>query len=162
MFLLKADGRAFEYKRVDGLDGIDSPDRYTGIVGLCRSNEHYYAAVQGKYPKIVIFKRGLSLEKVIELELARDLHSIRFHDGKLYMISTGTNQVISIEPHKARVSEEVVWSYDEKRADQDVVHLNSLEIVDGEILVTHCGEDRPGSLRVGEILNLSTGTTLLA
>lgn len=161
LFLLQTDGRAFEYKWVDGLEQIDRSGEYTGIVGLCRSDEHYYAAVQGKYPRILVFRAGFSLDKVIELEQAKDLHSIRFHDGRLYITSTGTNQVISIEPHQDRVSEEVVWSYDERRVDEDVVHLNSLEIVDGELLVSHCGESRSDSLRVGEILNLSTGRTLL-
>ncbi len=161
LFLLKTDGRAFECKRVDGLERLDGARGYTGIVGLCRSDEHYYAAVQGKYPRILVFERSFSLKKVIELERAKDLHSIRFHDDRLYVVSTGTNQVISIEPHQDRVSEEVVWSYDESRVDEDLVHLNSLEIVDGEILVGHCGENSSGSLRVGEILNLSTGQTLL-
>ncbi len=99
-----------------------------GLTGICSDNNNIYVGVQSvSGGKILVFSSDLSYVKTIELKLVEDLHSIDFHEGRLYCTSTRTNTVIS---HDIGLeSEEVVWKHDR------YVHLNDVKFHNGEMYI---------------------------
>ncbi len=98
-----------------------------------------------------------------ELKEVRDGHSIMFHDSKLYIVSTGTDEVIcyQIAPNLELIRPEIVWRA--SRSKRDFHHINSIVQVDGDILISAFGKKDGRSWKTatnGMIFNLTRGQVI--
>jgi len=70
--------------------------------------------------------------------VAADVHSIAFHGGALFAVSTGTDEIVAVTLDGPRmVAEDVIWRPEPDAPRTDSHHLNALAVSDDEILV--CG-----------------------
>jgi hypothetical protein len=75
-----------------------------------------------------------------EFRYAMDVHSLLFHRGTLYAVSTGTDELVRLEMHGTGVrSEMVVWRPIASAPRLDLHHLNSVCGAGDEILVSGFG-----------------------
>lgn len=114
---------------------------FSGIAGVCRSGENIFIATQGSQPTIACI--SLSTQAVISflrLHKCRDSHSMVFHEGCIYLASTGTNEVYRISFNNDCLSnEELFWSYPNVSYEKDEIHLNGLAIHKGKLIASCFG-----------------------
>jgi hypothetical protein len=66
------------------------------------------------------------------------VHSIAYHEGYLYVTSTGTNEIYCVKVDGTSFGEqELFWQYPNVRYDRDEVHLNGLT-VSGNRFIASC------------------------
>ena len=92
----------------------------------------------------------------------RDGHSLLRHEDRLYVASTGTDEVWVYRLDGVRATEpELVWT--PTGSGSDTHHVNSIAMVDGELCVTAIGPKLEGTWmasRNGYIWNLTRSTEL--
>lgn len=128
-----------------------------GMTGIAPCPGGYVAVLQ---PSGLLFLSDrLEARELIQVKEMRDGHSVAFHDGKYYVVSTGTDCLLEVSGHeKARVA----WSA--SRSGRDTHHVNSVLWHEGGCWVTLFGPKDGGhwsSAMQGQILNVQTGETIV-
>lgn len=131
---------------------------FTGMTGIAPCPGGYVAVLQ---PSGLLFLSDrLEVRELIQVKELRDGHSIAFHDGKYYVVSTGTDSLLEFSrDEKPRV----VWSA--SSSNRDTHHVNSVCWHKGECWVTMFGPKSGGlwsSASQGQVVNVSTGETILS
>jgi len=139
----------------------------TGISGLAASDRHIFAVPQAaSLPSgvLVLDRRDLALINHHELRSAGDIHSLCFSNGVLYVVSTGTDEVIALRMRGPEVaSQRVFWRPDPQGPRQDRHHLNGICRWRGDLLVSGLGPktgDLWRSAQDGFIFNMTRGETV--
>ncbi len=115
---------------------------FSGICGLSLSGNFVFAATQAINPIISIFDLEARAKfKYFPLKKCKDAHSIVYHDGYIYIVSTGTNEIYRVQlTDEGTYEEELFWRYPGVDYDKDVVHLNGLTIdVNGQWIASCFG-----------------------
>jgi len=149
--------------------------RSSGITGLAQCNRYLYVVAQPSESLrqetalsssvLFIFNcRDLSLANHYAFRSGADIHSIVAKDGRLYAVSTGTDEIIELRLRDTDVvSETCFWRPDRDGPREDLHHLNSIGWQGDSLLVAAFGpriSNRWNSARDGFITNVSTGETL--
>lgn len=136
---------------------------FSGVCGLCALDEGGLLVTQGEFAVVAHFKNVDGQLKVAawrSLDLCKDPHSIVFHDGYAYIVSTGANAVVRL-PFDGDVfgAEEEYWTWSGVESNRDAVHLNGLAL-DGKRLIASCFGARSESGKWtgnGQVFYLDTG-----
>jgi hypothetical protein len=151
---------------VDPLDGTITPvglpkevlKDSTGMTGIAPCPGGYVAVLQPS--GLLLLSERLEARELIQVKEMRDGHSVAFHGGKYYIVSTGTDCLLEVSRHeKTRVA----WSASGSR--RDTHHVNSVHFHEGGCWVTMFGPKDGGlwsSASQGQILNVWTGETIAA
>ena len=131
-----------------------------GLTGICVDGERIFVALQAYEPAILLMlDREYELRAEIRVENAADLHGVLAIGSELMIVSTGTSQLLSVDradPGESRV----VWTEGDAGHDRD--HLNDLHLTpDRRLLLSRFGQQQPGRMRSGAIVEVRTGTILL-
>ena len=142
-----------------------------GCTGIERAGAVTYVLTQSQSnPSLIVFDAFFRVLESLLLTKVRDPHSLCFLDGFLYIVSTGNNSVyrLAISANGMPVGEEEpYWSYPGVPAvDADLVHLNSITAVGGELFVTCFGDKvEPSTWKTtthGLCINISDRNAIVA
>ena len=153
-------------KNPESTQWIKLPDRayrhFGGATGLAADERFIYAV--GQIPsgstELLIFDKNLTLKAIHPLGHVRDGHSICIKDSKLYIASTGSDQVfeISISDDFKNIREEVFWTSPDRNPEkQDNIHINSMAIINGALHISAFGkkeDDNWKATKNGYCLNI--------
>lgn len=147
-------------------------ERFAGLTGATLSDRYVFTAAQTKTaggirgPSVLLIwdRRDFSLAARYPFRSAADVHSLMYSEGMLYAVSTGTDELFTLELLGPEVvSERVIWRPDPTARHEDVNHLNSICRFEGDIFVSGFGP-RSGSTwsgaRGGFIANASRDEVL--
>lgn len=137
---------------------------FAGISGICIIDDLAVIATQGEKPVLALLDiRTTKLIACSQLCKCKDTHSLVFHAGYIYAVSTGTNEIYRIPFWDRNLGEEeLYWRYPDVQYDRDEIHLNGLTL-DGERLIASCfGErDQANSWSSnGRLFYLDTGESI--
>lgn len=112
---------------------------FSGITGSCRVGEEIIIVTQSATPALACVSiNEAKVTNHIALEKSRDPHSLVFHTGYIYLVSTGTNEIYRVPFHNGQFGrEELFWGYPGVSYNKDEVHLNGLTI-DKDRLIASC------------------------
>ena len=99
----------------------------------------------------------------IALEKSKDTHSLVFHNGYIYLVSTGTNEIYRVSFHDGQFCrEELVWGYPGVSYDKNEIHLNGLTIDEDRLIASCFGSKRAdGSWDAkGRVFYVNSGHTI--
>lgn len=119
-------------------DGIPTYIDSISTTGICVYEDRLFRCIQNSIDtplKMVVYSRQGKAS--VELPDIRDVHDILAYDGKLFVVSTGTNEVFELSAD----SYEVINRFKFK-GKGDAWHLNCLEVYDGSLLLTAFGKFR--------------------
>jgi hypothetical protein len=148
---------------------------YSGFTGLAQCERYVYVAAQpsdslrpnAARPSSVLFvfnRHDLSLAGHYSFQSGTDIHSLLAHEGRLYAVSTGTDEVIELRLRNAEViSENCFWRLDTDVPREDIHHLNAISLWGDDLVISAFGRKASGrwhSARDGFIRNISRGETL--
>lgn len=159
--LASLSGDQFQWIDLSSLPGADVGS-FSGVCGVCEVPGGVVFVTQGERVFLVYysFEAIGSLASWIELSLCKDAHSVVFFDNYVYVVSTGTNQVVRTSfANKSFGLEEHYWSFPGVDNDRDIVHLNGLSL-DGGRLIASCFGERNSSGHWsdrGQVFYLDTG-----
>src|SRR4051794_29654770 len=116
-----------------GITGIAWFDGFLGVIGQFRPPEGERFTARSA---LIVFNRGsLELASIHELRLAADAHSLIWSQGKMYVASSGTDQVLELEMKGGEVVSERPYLQSAHGQLADINHLNGLcDSGDGLIL----------------------------
>jgi hypothetical protein len=145
---------------------------------LAQSQEYIFVATQAGLPLdatggfysgyylLVYQRKSLLFLAFHPLRRVRDAHSICYFEGRLYIVSTGTDEVVEIRLDGHRlVSEEVCWRYDRHAPVADINHLNGICVSPEGLVVTGFGERNLETQRWsnnGFVFNLTRNQMLIS
>jgi hypothetical protein len=116
---------------------ISLPDEVTesrwGMTGMARYRGGYACLLPPS--SLVLMSEALEVQALYDLKLVLDPHSIASRDGKLYIVSTGTDSIVEFTPEEG---ENVFWRASDTGT--DTVHLNSLLWHNGGLWITAFGK----------------------
>jgi hypothetical protein len=123
------------------------------------ANTLYVAFTEGSDSFLAFFdKSDLTLRDVIGIPRVVDVHSICLHQGALFAVSTGTDELVRITYGAGGTNVETVWSPTNSHIDQQ--HVNSVISFRGELVCSAFGR-RSGyswnDARDGYVYNVSAG-----
>lgn len=168
----------------------------TGFLGLAISKDYVFAGLQYSFDatkayrtpsnigmqysedgtleslhpcSLLIFDRkSFRLLNQYMFQLVKDVHSFLLNkdESKLYVVSTGTDEIIEIELVSGKVvSEKVIWRPEPGGERADLHHLNSICEWNGDMIVSGFGKkeipDDWNSAKNGFIYNISKSTFLI-
>lgn len=111
---------------------------FSGITGICYVDKGVVIATQSATPTLIYLNNEQKITNYIALQQCRDTHSLTFHNGYIYIVSTGTNEIYRVSFFDGNfVKEELFWQYPDVKYDKDEVHLNGLTI-DKDCLIASC------------------------
>ena len=123
-----------------------------GITGLAQCENYIYVATQHRKaighaaptPRehfLLIFDRkDFSLLTRYSFQLAFDIHSLCWRDGSLYVVSSGTDEVIQLRLKRHEVlSEEPFLRFAPQQPRSDTHHLNGICVHQGTIVLSGFG-----------------------
>lgn len=137
---------------------------FSGISGICCIGKAIVIATQGAAPALAYV--SITEAKVtshIVLEKSKDTHSLVFHNGYIYLVSTGTNEIYRVSFHDGQFGrEELVWSYPDVSYDKDEIHLNGITIDEDSLIASCFGPKKAdGSWGTkGRVFYLKSGHTI--
>lgn len=111
-----------------------------GIVGICRDDKSIYLVTQSiDMPFLVKLNvNSLEIEKYKRLKNVFDPHSILARNDRILICSTGTNSVESFDKNTFKHTD-TFWQHPNTGRDKDIVHLNSIFELKGDIWVSCFG-----------------------
>jgi Domain of unknown function (DUF4915) len=109
-----------------------------GMTGITRYRGGYACLLPPS--SLVLLSEALEVEALYDLKLVLDPHSVASHNGKLYIVSTGTDSIVEFTPEEG---ERVFWRASDTGT--DTVHLNSLLWHHGGLWITAFG-NKAGAL----------------
>lgn len=157
--------------RVGWIDLDSAPGEFRndfgGVCGACTVGEHVVICTQSnEKPMLAIADPGTgSIGSTLALPGCRDAHSMMFHDGYVYVTSTGTNEIYGVAVQGECFGEqELFWRYPGVRYDRDEVHLNGITLAEGRFIGSCFGPRKPdGSWgTAGSVFYLDSGHTVCA
>jgi|SRR5579859_2051589 len=113
-----------ELSAFKGITGVARCDRYLYAIGQFRPAEG--ERFTSRSALIVLSGQTLDLVCVYELRIAADAHSLAWSDGKLYVASSGTDQVVELEMKGAEVASERAYLQSAHGERADINHINGL------------------------------------
>lgn len=149
--------------RSSGFTGLAQCDRYVFVAAQSSASMRLETAFASSV--LLIFdRRDLSLVSHYGFRSGTDIHSLVAREGRLYAVSTGTDEVIELRLRNADVvSESCIWRPDRDGPRKDLHHLNSIATRGDALLVSAFGKkssDRWNSARNGFIIDIATEETL--
>jgi hypothetical protein len=110
-----------------------------GITGLALSARHVFAVRQSPPALLVLDRRDLRLALDHPLREVVDGHSICLSGDRLYVVSTGSDELVEMElrDEVEVVAERVIWRPDPDAPRSDLHHLNGVCEFQGDVHV--CG-----------------------
>jgi len=128
--------------------------RRLSITGLAASAHYLYVALPGAptdLSKLLVLDRAdLRLLNYYHFRSVVDVHSLWVSGERLYVVSTGTDEVIELQMRGAEVlAETVFWRPEPGGPRADLYHLNAIYGWSGELLVAGFGK------KTGEIWSLT-------
>lgn len=152
-----------EVARCNGITGLALCDRYVYAAAL-PSQSMRLATAFASSVLLIFNRRDLSLASHYTFRSGTDIHSLLAQEGRLYAISTGTDEVIEMRLQNADVVSEVCfWRPDRDGPREDIHHLNAISLWRDELLVSAFGKknsQRWHSARDGFITSISSGEML--
>ncbi len=141
---------------------IDHPDagNAIGITGLARHGDLVAAVLQAAPTKIALLDRDYKLTTMYATTMVRDGHSVASFEGKLFIVSTGTDSLVELDPVTGR--ERVIWKLGTEAKDTN--HLNSVIVDAGRLLVSGFGPKKGelwSSADEGFVIDVATGEKLV-
>lgn len=133
-------------------------DHYS-TTGFWISPDHIYRAVHFRKHSVII---AYHKKTAFLFDDISDFHDILFFKDHLYVVSTGTNEVVELSDEGKIVAR---WRF---KGEKDAWHLNCLDVWDGRVIVSAFGEFyehrgyKKNSLRQGFVMDLETGERLIA
>jgi len=128
------------------------PLRMLGISGLARSEDHIFVATQAGLPLdptgkfftqsylFILARDSLKLVASHRLQQVKDAHSICYLDGRLYIASSGTDEIIELLLNGTSiVSENVFWRLEPDGPAMDMNHINGICTSPDGLIVTGFG-----------------------
>lgn len=114
----------------------DPARQFKGITGLAREGPYLYAVAQfrpgeaerltSRCALLVFSSKSLELVHTYEFRGVADGHSLVWSAGKLYVVSTGTDEIVELEMNGAEVRSERPYLRSAHATRSDVNHLNGL------------------------------------
>ena len=126
-----------------------------GMTGIARREHGYVCALQPN--SILYLSSTLEVEGVYDLALARDCHSIAWHDSA-YIVSTGTDSIVRFDPTQG---ERLIWLDNDRQT--DTIHLNSVAFDGDRCLASAFGPKQNSlwtSAENGYVFDLGSGERL--
>lgn len=150
----------------DGIDWVDTrafidPRVDLGITGIAVLPDMTLVAIQSpSRPRVVKLSNALEYWETIEVPGLKDPHGMAVMDRTILMASTGTNEILAVDVDTGRTWKH--WTFHET-TDRDVLHLSSIALHDGRVLVSTHNSPLPGPDRsgCGCILDVATGESLV-
>jgi len=160
---------------------IDLPEEIpqTGMLGLAVSDKYLFVGLQhseggdGAYQSppalLIVDRKKFTLVGTYLFHLVKDVHSFLLDEeaSLLYVVSTGTDEIIVLTLGGSNViDEKVFWRPEPDGQRKDIHHLNSIYKWHGELYVSGFGkkeiEDDWGSAHDGFIMNITTGKKIVS
>jgi hypothetical protein len=133
--------------------------RGDGLTGVCIDKESIFVALQSQPPTILVLDHKYKIRSRLTLDDAQDVHGIAVLGSEIVVASTGTNQLLTIDPSTS-AGPRVLWSDEGALVDRD--HLNDLHVApDGTLLMCRFGARYPGRMRSGVVVEVATGRVIL-
>ena len=143
-----------------------SLSRYAQISGrgLTQDAKTLYVAFADGADSFLAFfdKDELTLREMVRLPGVLDVHSICLHEGAIFAVSTGTDELVRVTFGTGGASVETIWSPTNSHSEQH--HLNSVISYRGELLCSAFGQRTGDSwidARDGYVYNVSAGECLV-
>lgn len=135
---------------------------FGGVCGACRIGEYVAICTQSNEKPLVTIVDPVTggIGRVLALEGCRDPHSMVYHEGYLYVTSTGTNEICRVKTDGTSFDkQELFWQYPDVRYDRDEVHLNGLTVSDNRFIASCFGVRAPGGSwsMAGRVFYLDSG-----
>ena len=134
-----------------------------GITGLAQCERYIYVATQhrkaighaGPTPRehfLLIFDRSdFSLLTRYSFQVAHDIHSLCWLNGSLYVVSSGTDEVIEVRlKGHAVLSEEPFLRFAPDQPRSDIHHLNGICLHDGTLVISGFGQKNGATWSVAD------------
>jgi len=137
-------------------------------LGLCADDDCIYhvslAKADSRTILTVLERETFGVEGVQQLPEVSDVHSIQRLGDELMVVSTGTDEIVAYHLDGCVATDaHVVWS--PTRSGRDTHHVNSLAVIEGEVLCSAFGEkdgDSWTTAKDGYLHNVTTDRRLLA
>jgi hypothetical protein len=130
-----------ETQRVQWID-VGAEELLVSGVGICTDDRYVYhasVAQAGFVTLLTVLDRDtLKVLHVQRLPEVRDVHSLALMDDELFVAATETDEIVAYRLHDMEaVERRMVWTPTGAR--QDTHHVNSLAVVNGELLCSAFG-----------------------
>lgn len=138
---------------------IDYPQKTKSATGIARGSGRIFVLfMQSEKALIAILnEKDFSLLKYQELPEVSDPHSVLYTDSELFIVSTGTDEIIQYSiTDDELIKPRVFWKASNSK--EDTHHINSIINLNGEIIISAFGkkEERGWpSAQNGFILNIT-------
>lgn len=133
-------------------------DGATGMTGIARRPGGYVCVVGPS--RLLYLSERLEIQEVFQLDLLSDGHGIAIQDGTCYVVSTGTDAILTFAPETGA---KVFW--EGTGAGTDTLHLNSI-LMDSRGCWASAFGPKAGPLwksaTEGYVLNVRTGERILS
>lgn len=150
---------------LDTLDKNEEPliNAPVSFTGLAQDQDFFYALAQDKNYGLYIFDKNS--QKIVfnqTLPHLAEAHSLLVRDEDIFIVSTGTDQVLhyTFDRQQRTVNfQKVLWQPAGSQGTADTHHLNSIALVDGQIIVTGFGlkaNEKWSSAKQGYAYNITT------
>ena len=142
-------------------------ENLAGVCGLAIQGDRLLLVTQSEQPSLALWDiKDSRLLSNLALHACRDPHSLVWHTGFVYVVSTGTNEIYRIPlVDDSLGGEELFWAYSGTSPEHDQVHLNGLTIDADGRLIASCFGERTGEGRwgaSGRVFYLDNNETLHA
>lgn len=105
-----------------------------GVMGLnCEGNQLTLAMSLPDYMSLSIYEPGKEPLTIVSTNLG-DIHDVRMVNGELYVVSTGTNEIVIVDA-KGRIKKQ--WRFD---GYSDSWHVNCLDVWNGRLVASAFGK----------------------
>ncbi|MEP6977190.1 MAG: DUF4915 domain-containing protein [Thermoleophilia bacterium] len=117
----------------------------TGVTGLTANDRYVFAVVHNtselrRSALLALERHSFAVAASTELSIPRDAHSIQAVDEVVYVVSTGTDEVVALRLDGPTVAaEEVVWRPPAARERVDTHHLNAISTFGSRLVVSGFG-----------------------
>ncbi len=119
-------------------DGVPEYVDDISTTGLCRYEDRVFRCFQNSIDTpLTLIVYGTNGKKTLTFPDIRDAHDILAYDGKIYVVSTGTNEVFVLSSETFSVLDRIKF-----RGKGDAWHLNCLEVSEGRVLLSAFGKFR--------------------
>lgn len=133
-----------------------------GFRGISQDENYIYALYHAKKPGIFVLDKKTLMPFIRqEISEAKDAHSMIVDENNIYIVSTGTDQVLKYQfdkKNKKIYFSEVFWSPKGSLQNSDTHHLNSIFKKDQDIYISAFGPRKNNlwsSATAGYVLNLT-------
>ena len=144
-------------------DGVPVSVDNESTTGICCYEDKFLRCIQNSIDtplKLIVY--GKEEPQTLVFPEIRDVHDILAHDGKIYLVSSGSNEIFEVSSE----SYEILARH-KFRGKGDAWHLNCLEVYENRLVVSAFGKFRrhrgyKGRTRgAGILLDLFSGEVIL-